>query len=1465
MWEPVPASLQSPSYLISVSRVIRPGVPTTVSITILINSSVLVKSEIIHGNSSLGQAQSIVEGGSTKRQVLPPFPENDSSHRSPYKLIVKGYIGQTLVFSNFTLLPYSPRSVFILLQTDKPKYKPGQDVKIRALVLSPDGKPCDKQIDIIIMDPRENMIRQWLAVDTVLGETAKEFQLSQNPPLGAWKIIATVNVSVLPKFEVLLDAPDVVYYEENLKYTVTAQYLYGKPVAGKMSVVYVHGFQGTTLYEEWKPIEGKAELSFDISSMYQNSDEYTNQFYLGFDAYDYININVQVTELLTGVTYNSSVRVSVVMYRYKLEFQQYLSTIKPSLNFSAQLRLSTYDNSPLTAEDLSQNVTLTVSLEPFSPWMFSWENSAKAKTWNSSYLDFIDSSNLYPDVKVLQLPVPADGIIPFQIELSENVAMLTIEAQYEDIHKSLQLHRRYSSPSRSYIQLRSRSSAQARLILICIFLMNYIGQSLSMTVESNFPLTKVHYMVIAQGQVVVAGTLTSSYFSLSPDPSWVPRAKVLVYCIQPDGEIINDVLDVSFTKILQNHVSLSWEKEQAEPLDHVTLSVSVAEPRSLVGILVVDKASLDSDRGNDFTEKKVMEELATYTTDVSLMDVMEISDPYSVFMVSGITVLTDANLNAENIYASLEFPGDGPMLMMSEQKNQEPHQRRNFPETWLWLDTNISESTTAAFTLTVPDSMTSWVATAFVISENLGLGLSAPAERPPSRNTSKYSMAWAAPGTWSGSAGMEMMKLLVIGINARAFLWAVALPIHQLRVSKDFFVSLNLPSYLVRGELLLLEISLFNYMDLDLVVLLTVDENSMFEFVTSAADEFLLAGMRQVSIGRQASTMVMFAIRATQLGQMPISVKAMGFFASDAVTQTILVKPEGREQSFTQTLFLEFDPMKTSLSREVEFHFPSAAVPGSQRAQVTAVGDILGPSISGLDSLIQMPYGCGEQNMIHFAPNVYVLQYLSRSGRTDEETRTKALSYMTQGYERELSYQRMDGSFSAFGDSDSSGSTWLSAFVLRCFLQAQQFIFIDTVILLRTANWLGAQQQDDGSFAEPGRVIHTELQGGLDGPVSLTAYVLMALLEDVEYKHTYDSEVSAAVNYLTSKLSQGISSNYSLCLVTYALSLAKSPSANIALIELMKRAQIHDGVPRWSTAGSSVSESWQRSSVDIEMASYTLLSLYMLGSDTVIALQALSTFASLSSTVQINLEITVMTQSATVAMFMIDQNNYLLHQSQEIEVEQHLQLNVTATGRGFALFQLMTFYNVETQGLSRRRRAHMCEAFDLYIHVMDIDMYNVNLYICFRLCDNQELNQTGMAILDVGLLTGFSLAQSGVPVNELVRRVETSPGKVILYLDSVTKAEACVEVPNTLEFKVTGVHDAVVTIYDYYEPRRSAVGTYTSETRRDASFCFFCGEDCSQCEDLGISVFDSGISSHHHQGWVQSLTLLLLITFSICF
>lgn len=68
--------------------------------------------------------------------------------------------------------------------------------------------------------------------------------------------------------------------------------------------------------------------------------------------------------------------------------------------------------------------------------------------------------------------------------------------------------------------------------------------------------------------------------------------------------------------------------------------------------------------------------------------------------------------------------------------------------------------------------------------------------------------------------------------------------------------------------------------------------------------------------------------------------------------------------------------------------------------------------------------------------------------------------------------------------------------MLRCFLQARPFISIEANVLGTLAAWLITQQGVDGRFEEHGRVIHTELQGGLDGPVSLTAYVFIALMED---------------------------------------------------------------------------------------------------------------------------------------------------------------------------------------------------------------------------------------------------------------------------------------------------------------------------------------------------------------------------------
>ncbi|XP_022606801.1 CD109 antigen-like [Seriola dumerili] len=416
----------------------------------------------------------------------------------------------------------------------------------------------------------------------------------------------------------------------------------------------------------------------------------------------------------------------------------------------------------------------------------------------------------------------------------------------------------------------------------------------------------------------------------------------------------------------------------------------------------------------------------------------------------------------------------------------------------------VCDNTWTSGTITVPDGVTSLRAVALVMSDNLGLGFT-------------------------------------------------PVPV-KLTVSKDFSLSLNVPSYLIRGEEIVLEVNIINHLDQDIEVIMLLAQSKAFEFVLGDRGDVSVVNAQKLTLGSHASTSALFPIRPVALGVMEISVDAVCAEASDSIVRKVLVKPEGVERFFSETLFLELAPEKQSNTRTLSFSFPPDMVPGSQRAHVALVGDILALSFN-LDSLVQMPLGCGEQNMIHFAPSVYVLQYLEKSNLENKEIRSRALGVMNEGYRRQLSYQRDDGSFSAFGASDTSGSTWLTAFVLRCFLQAQPYMQIDYSVLTRAMAWLLKHQGPQGEFSEVGRLIHTEMQGGLDnGPVALTAYVLIALLEEETYSETYPGNVSLAQTYLESQVTGGVVSNYSLCLVAYALVLANSRMADTALSELIRRA-----------------------------------------------------------------------------------------------------------------------------------------------------------------------------------------------------------------------------------------------------------------------------------------------------------------------
>jgi CD109 antigen len=85
--------------------------------------------------------------------------------------------------------------------------------------------------------------------------------------------------------------------------------------------------------------------------------------------------------------------------------------------------------------------------------------------------------------------------------------------------------------------------------------------------------------------------------------------------------------------------------------------------------------------------------------------------------------------------------------------------------------------------------------------------------------------------------------------------------------------------------------------------------------------------------------------------------------------QTLRVEPEGHRIDRNVPLIVDLSVQEaetTPFKHSIQMQFPAQneVVPGSRRGRVDLIGDIMGPVLANLGSLIRMPYGCGEQNMV---------------------------------------------------------------------------------------------------------------------------------------------------------------------------------------------------------------------------------------------------------------------------------------------------------------------------------------------------------------------------------------------------------------------------------------------------------------------------------------------------------------------
>ncbi|OWK03880.1 OVOS2, partial [Cervus elaphus hippelaphus] len=163
----------------------------------------------------------------------------------------------TLLVKGDTLKIFERRSVALsseetvtFVQTDKPIYKSGENVKLRIVTLDTKFLPINDVYPLItLQDPQDNRIFQWQNVTSSQNITELSFQLILEPVFGDYSIVVkeksgktlthqfTVNRNVLPKFEVKVSAPQTITIsDDEFQVSTCAKYTFGQPVHGKVHI-----------------------------------------------------------------------------------------------------------------------------------------------------------------------------------------------------------------------------------------------------------------------------------------------------------------------------------------------------------------------------------------------------------------------------------------------------------------------------------------------------------------------------------------------------------------------------------------------------------------------------------------------------------------------------------------------------------------------------------------------------------------------------------------------------------------------------------------------------------------------------------------------------------------------------------------------------------------------------------------------------------------------------------------------------------------------------------------------------------------------------------------------------------------------------------------------------------------------------------------------------------------------------
>ncbi|XP_038829725.1 alpha-2-macroglobulin-like isoform X3 [Salvelinus namaycush] len=1431
-----------PVYMVAIPAVIQAGSEAKLCASLLQPNETLVMtiSLIVDEQSRILLQESSDQEFHRCFQFQAPHVESEEVQN--FNVEVRGETFLSTEERKVMIKPYSPMT---FIQTDKPIYNPGQTVQFRVIALDTNFSPVNQLYNVVeLEDIHQNRIGQWVNTSSSGNILQLSHPLNSEAPVGSYAIVVWIGDNkiyhhfkvkkyVLPKFEIKMNLTDEIsIVQEEYKVEVCAIYTYGQPVPGKAEVELCRPLRNDVLISmrfdvttqqgvpdytapcHKESIEmdqtGCASHVFNMSIFTKNAEQKM--------LIDRLSFNAKVEEEGTGITRSEEKHIALSYVIGKLTFVDTPKIYEHGSIIEGKINVVHFNNTPIS--DM-----LVYLLEK--------------KGWSSHRLQNLttDSHGIASfSLNTTTMPKEDINLIISNTPEAENTRYrVPYFNRGQHILSLIQPTAPHSKTSSSLaIQKIEKPLACGEEVSITI---QYaiVGETVPkgsvdviyLALSRGAILQHGHMKVtVQQGSPVTEGEVT---LKLAVVPEMAPLVQVLVYSLLPSETVIAHSMNFPTEKCFRHKVFVEFSPSQAVPGEKNTLQLS-AQPGSLCGLSTVDKSvhimepgkRLDADKIFDLLPVKETTYIPYQLEDpVSCLRVRprryvipypgptdQKNEPFEVFQNLGLKLATNLVIRAPSC---LSYKGNKyhryyvvsyrhsahPIAMDSLLRGEAglpgiygaplpPIQtvRTFFPETWIWDLVEVGESGTLDIPLTVPDTITTWETEAFCLAPS-GFGLAPPVE---------------------------------------------------ITVFQPFFLELTLPYSIIRGEHFELKATVFNY--LSKCIMVSVTPAPSLDYTLTPLNDVQYSSCLCAN-GRKTFSWTM---APSVLGDLNVSVSAEAVQSHtacdneivnvpergriDTVTKSLLVKAEGTEKTDTYNWLL--CPTGEALTEEVELQLPKNVVDGSDRISLSVLGDILGRALKNLDGLLQMPYGCGEQNMALLAPNIYILEYLRNTEQLTPAIRDKANKFLTSGYQRQLNYKHYNGAYSTFGQG--SGNTWLTAFVLRSFGKAQSFIYIDPAKIKESTTWLESQQGKHGCFVRLGKLFNNRMKGGVTDEVTLTAYITASMLE--LNMSVSDPVVYGSLSCLKNSTSD-LSNTYTTALLAYTFTLAGDMETRAQLLQHLDTVALQEGgLLHWTQTSSETS-----ASLAVEISSYVLLaslsasplSATDLGyasrivrwlvrqqnayggfsstQDTVVALQALALYSTRVFSREGTSTVTVQSPSGGQHLFEVNKNNKLLYQESALQ-DTEGKYTVEVKGSACASVQVALHYNIPTP----------TDSTTLSIQVkteVDCNSNSLRPRVTLKLQSQyhgKELT-TNMIIVDLKMLSGFAPDPESLgrlSGSLLVDRVDTKDDHVLMYLRELPSLFPPFN--HTLdiiqELPVQNLKPAVVKIYDYYQPSDQAETEY---------------------------------------------------------